>query len=345
MAIVQPRFLTARSVIALAATVVALLGPSARAGGSPSLLSISSDSLLVDTLYRNPKRIAGDVAPDGAISINAQWEQDPSRQWFIEEQRYGADLVQVGLATNRPSLIDEGIKVLNWGFDHEGDGSFPGTGDPHHSISFFLEAASRSVILLREAGDEGHLAELREWKRNIRNAARNLITPDIFPKNRSKTMDPYTHRFYLCAAALGESGEVLNDPTLKDAALAMAREGLERQQPDGTNPEKGGFDVNYQIVGAVFATRYLLVCEDPTVGAGLQRMIGMALDRERAAIDERGAVITDGSTRLTSEAARSGRAKTMDYKTLVQALVFWSDISGDDACREVARLVATNQRW
>jgi hypothetical protein len=311
----------------------------------PSLLAISSDQLLVSTLYRNPNRMAGDIAPDGAISLNAQWERDPSRQWFIEEQRYGADLIQIGLATDRRQLVEKGVKVLNWGFDHEADGSFPGTGDPHHSISFFLEAASRSVILLREAGDERHLGELRNWRGNIRKAARYLVTPSLFPRDRARSMDPYTHRFFLCAAALGQSGEVLDDPGFRQAALAMAAEGLGRQQPNGTNPEKGGFDVNYQAVGAIFGARYLLVCADPTARDGLRQMIGRALDRERAAIDDRGAVATEGSTRVTSETARSGRPKTMDYKTLAQAFVFWSDISGDDAYRDVARRVAANQRW
>jgi hypothetical protein len=334
----------ARSLIVLVSTVVASQGLSAKAGDL-NLLSLSSDTLLVDTLYRNPKRMVSGVAPDGAIGVNAQWEQDPSRQWFIEEQRYGADLIQMGVATNRSPSIDEGVRILNWGFEHEADGNFPGTGDPHHSISFFLEAASRSVLLLREAGDDRHLAELRHWNSNIRKAARNLITPGVFPRDRSKSMDPYTHRFFLCAAALGQSGEALDDPNLKHAALMMAREGLKRQEPDGTNPEKGGFDVNYQIVGVVFGERYLFVCEDPSVRDGLRHMIGMALQRERAAIDERGAVITEGTTRLTSEAARSGRAKTMDYKMLVQALVFWSEISGDESYRNLARLVVTSQHW
>jgi len=334
----------ARSLITLVSAVAALQGTFAQTNPA-TLLTLSSDRLLVETLYRNPRRFLGGVAADGAVGVNAQWEQDASRPWFIEEQRYGADQVQMGLATGRHSLVDQGIRVLNWGFAREAEGSFPGTGDPHHSISFFLEAASRSVILLREAGDERHLANLRNWKSNIRNAAQRLVTPSVFPRDRAKSMDPYTHRFFLCAAALGQSGEVLGDSGLKQAALAMAREGLGRQMADGTNPEKGGFDANYQIVGAVFGTRYLLVCEDPAVRAGLERMIGRALERELAAIDGGGNVDVEGSTRVTSEAARSGKAKTMDHKTLVQAHVFWSDLSGDARFREVARRVAVNQRW
>jgi hypothetical protein len=311
----------------------------------PTLFSLSSDRFLIDTLYKNPKKMVTGVSPDGAISVNAEWERYPSKHWFIEEQRYGADFIQMGLATKNDHLVEEGIRVLNWGFAHEADGSFPGTGDPHHSISFFLEAASRAVILLQEAGDNTHLAELKNWKKNIQKAAEWMITPDVFPKDRARSMDPYTHRFFLCAAALGQSGEILDDPDLKQAALALAKTGLDRQQSDGTNPEKGGFDVNYQIVGAVFATRYLLVCEDRMVCAGLKQMIGKALEKEKTAINENGNVTTMGSTRLTSEESRSGRSKSMDYKMLAQALIFWSDISGDSSWREIAGQVAINRNW
>jgi hypothetical protein len=330
--------------VAVVVAVLTLTNVGAQSVG-PTLLSVSSDRFLIDTLYKSPKRMVNGVAPDGAISVNAEWEKNPSKQWFIEEQRYGADLIQMGLATKNNQLIEEGVRVLNWGFAHEGEGSFPGTGDPHHSISFFLEAASRSVILLQEAGDDRHLAELKHWKENIQKAAERLITPDVFPRDRARSMDPYTHRFFLCAAALGQSGKILDNPNLKQAALTLAKAGMDRQQFDGTNPEKGGFDVNYQIVGAVFATRYLLVCGDATVRARLEQMIGKTLEKEKTAIDKNGNVTTAGSTRLTSEEGRSGRPKTMDYKMLVQALIFWSDISGDSSWRDIAGRVALNRNW
>jgi hypothetical protein len=98
-------------------------------------------------------------------------------------------------------------------------------------------------------------------------------------------------------------------------------------------------------VGAVFGIRYLLVCEDPGVRDQLSRMITAALQRETMAIGPGGNVDTQGSTRLTSEEGRSGHAKSMDYKMLAQALVFWADISGDGSCRDVAGAVARNRKW
>lgn len=330
---------------ALLALLGGILSGAWASGQAPTLLSVSSDPLLVSTLYRSPKSMVNGVAADGAVSVNAEWEKDPTKKWFIEQQRYGADLIQMGLATGSDRMIDDGVRIINWGFQHEAGGDFPGTGDPHHSISFFLEAAARSVILLREAGDERHLSRLQNWKRNLRNAAEHFITPEVFPRDRSKVMDPYTHRFFLCAAALGQAGSVLGDDRFKLAALEMARAGLQRQEPDGTNPEKGGFDVNYQAVGAVFGIRYFLVCEDPVVRDQMGRMITAALNRAKAAIGPDGSVNTDGSTRITNEESRSGRAKTMDYKMLAQGLVFWSDLSGEASGREAAAAVARNRKW
>jgi hypothetical protein len=312
---------------------------------NPTLLSQSSDRFLVDKLNKNPKRMVSGIAPDGAVGVNAEWEKDLSEHWFIELQRYGADLTQMGLAVKNNDLIEEGIRVLNCGFAHEADGSFPGTGDPRHSISFFLEAASRSVILFQEAGDSIHLNELKNWKENIRKAAEWLITPNVFPRDRARTMDPYTNRFFLCAAALGQAGEILDNSELKQAALVLAKAGLERQQSDGTNPERGGFDVSYQIVGTVFASRYLLVCGDSTVRAKMRFMIRKTLEKEKTALDENGNVSTAGSTRVTLEKGRNGRPKTMDYKMLLQALIFWSDISGESSWRNIAGRVAINRNW
>ena len=312
---------------------------------NPTLLSVSSDKFLVDKVYKSPKRMVSGVDPDGAVGVNAEWEKELSKHWFIELQRFGADLIQMGLAAKNNDLIEEGIRVLNWGFAHEADGSFPGTGDPHHSISFFLEAASRSVILFQEAGDYIHLNELKDWKENIRKAAEWLITPNVFPRDRARTMDPYTHRFFLCAAALGQAGEILDNSELKHAALVLTKTGLEKQQSDGTNPEKGGFDVSYQIVGTVFASRYLLVCEDTTVSTKMRLMIRKTLEKEKTAIDENGNVSTAGSTRVTLEKGRNGRPKTMDYKMLLQALIFLSDISGESSWRDIAGRVAVNRNW
>lgn len=53
-------------------------------------------------------------------------------------------------------------------------------------------------------------------------------------------------------------------------AVEWARQGLALQRADGTNPEKGGYDTGYQMVGVLMSLRYLPVCAD------LQRALATA---------------------------------------------------------------------
>ena len=51
--------------------------------------------------------------------------------------------------------------------------------------------------------------------------------------------EPYTHRFYLDAAAIGETGVLTHDEALVKRSRAYIRDGIAHQRPDGANPEKG----------------------------------------------------------------------------------------------------------
>jgi len=311
-----------------------------------TLLSCAADKLLIDTLYKSPHRLAGGIAPDGAISVNSDWEKrGKTGVWYIEQQRYGADLLQAGVVLKDDSLIDQGMKVLEWGFQQQApDGGFPGVGDPHHSASFFLEAASRSVLLLEQGSMEKYRAVAQTWKPKIAAMGRWLNRPEIAEKGRAKALDPYTHRFYLLAACYSEAAAVTGEAEFQTWAHHYAVDGLGRQLPDGTNPERDGYDASYQGVGVMFASRYYLHCPDEAARAALKAMIAKALDKEMTKIDANGEVSLEGSTRTPLEKGRSGKQKTMDYKVLLTALLFGEEITGDPRYREAAERVARHYK-
>ena len=341
----SPWLRAALSVLLLGAALAATLAEEPSREPQPrglTLLSGADDPLLINKLYKTPHRLAGGIAPDGAISVNAEWEKrGKTGVWYIEQQRYGADLVQAGVVMKDDSLIDQGMKVLAWGFEQQGaDGGFPGVGDPHHSASFFLEAASRSVLLLEQAHLTKYLATAQAWKPKIAAMGRWLNRPEIAEKGRAKALDPFTHRFYLLAAGYSEAAAATGEAEFQTWAHNYAVDGLGRQQPDGTNPERGGFDASYQGVGVVFASRYYLQCPDEAIRAALKTMIAKALDKEMTMIDPNGEVSLEGSTRTPLETGRSGKPKTMDYKVLLMALVSGEQVTGDPKYREVAERVA-----
>jgi hypothetical protein len=281
----------------------------------------------------------------GAASSNVDFERQANERWFIESQRSGADLVEAGLLCGDDKTVDLGWKILDWGFERQGpDGDFPGTGDPFHSTSFFVEAAARAVLLSRQIGDPSARARADKYVPRIVAAAKWMLRPKVLSRGQSNNR-PYGHRRWLVAAALGLAGELQDDAALSDAAAASAREGLALAQPDGVNPEKGGFDVSYQAAGVLFAARYYTVCRDSQLGRDVVAMIDRALSWERGKIDTDGAISTEGSTRVGLEVARSGQAKTLDHRSIVLAFEFGARLTGKTEYDETSHLVARKLRW
>jgi hypothetical protein len=161
------------------------------AAQSADLFSLASDPFLIKCLYQQPKHLGSPGGPTGAVSVNAQWEKDGTTPWFIEQQRYGVDHIQAGVVLKNPASIETGLKVLNWGFARQGpDGDFPGTGDPVHSSSLFLEAAARSALILQQSKIPANEAKAKELTPKVFAAAKWMAKTDTDPKKRKNALDP-----------------------------------------------------------------------------------------------------------------------------------------------------------
>jgi hypothetical protein len=74
-------------------------------------------------------------------------------------------------------------------------------------------------------------------------------------------------------------------------------------------------------------------------------MIRRALRVQLRKVDPQGEVSVAGSTRTGRETARSGRIKQIDYKTIVQSLVFGAAVTGEPAFRSAAERIAARRGW
>ena len=310
-----------------------------------TFFQIADDALLSNVLYQSPSRMASQIAADGAVGVNATWEAGLAKSWYIEGQRYGADFVQAGVVTGNADLVQQGWKILDWGFAHEAaDGSFPGSGDAFHSTSMFVEAGARALLLEVQSGAPEAAALVAQYLPEIDASAHWLMSPGVAVKGNANDA-PYTHRRWLLAAALGEVAALTNDPATADAAGAYAQAGLALQTADGMNPEKGGGDVSYQAYGILMAERYRAVRGDDGLRAQIDSMIVAGLNWEERWIDSAGRVSIADSTRTGSELSWSGTLKTIDYKTIVQAFAVATTLTGDPSYGGVARAVASGRGW
>jgi hypothetical protein len=83
-------------------------------------LKFQTSEFMKTTAYRRVDGLAANAAPSGALSpVNIQWDQSHAGNWYIEEQRYGADAILGGIAQQNTAAIERGLKILHWGFEQQ----------------------------------------------------------------------------------------------------------------------------------------------------------------------------------------------------------------------------------
>jgi hypothetical protein len=313
---------------------------------SGNLYSLLNQSLLSSSFYQQPERFVSNIAPSGAVSVNIDYEKGLTPTWFVEQQRYGGDLIMAGVFLDDDSLIRQGWKLIDWALDRQSaiDGGFPNTGDPFHSTSLFLESTARGLLLMKQSGRASYNDYLTTRGPKIEAVARWLMIPAVASRGQANNR-PYTHRRWILATALSLTAELRNAPDIAAAAIPYVNEALSLQWQNGVNPEKGGGDINYQAFGILLASEYMTVCTDPTLCNAINDMIQRGLNWELSKIDTQGNVSAVCSTRTRVERGRSGALKTINHREIIQALTTGSIITGDTNFLTNAQNVALNRQW
>jgi len=268
--------------------------------------------------------------PDGAIGAAALWVQGKAKAFYLDEQRRGTDFfLQPSLALGETAGLAPGISTIDFGFSQMGpDGSFSHIPDVTHATEFFLEGAARALLLLDAAHSPLAPATGARWRPQLSKLADWFLRPEIAEGHPDRDLHPFTHRYYARAAGLAEAAVVLGRPDLARAADHYAREGVARQRADGVNPERGGFDIGYQVAGLLYAEYYAFLCADPQLKQSVAAMSGRALDFLGTRTDAGGAVAAEGSTRVGKEKDREGVTKKINYAAYAQVLVLGSKLTG-----------------
>ncbi|MBL8992710.1 MAG: hypothetical protein JNM63_05175, partial [Spirochaetia bacterium] len=215
------------------------------------------------------------------------------------------------------------------------------TGDPFHSTELFVEGAARACLVLKLAGKKPEIVNRIVPK--VRAGALWLIRPDVAGPGRV-TNAPYLHRHWILASALGLAGHLTGEAALSDAAKDWAENAIPLQRPDGVNPEKGDFDVNYQSAGIHRALRYTTVCP-ASLRPRVIQMIRRGLDWLLSRTNAQGVVDPTGSSRTGKEVLRSGVVKEMNYMEYLQVLCFAAQITGESRARAAAEAIRANRRF
>ncbi|MEP6670889.1 MAG: hypothetical protein ABJF10_17150 [Chthoniobacter sp.] len=317
-------------------------GPSSAATPADSALAFETSDFAKATLYKSGPGFGLSMAPSGAFGLNNTWESTHGGKWFIEYQRIGAEAIGAGLALGNDAAIERGLMMIEWGFAHmEADGSFQ-CEDAYHSASFFIEATAYALLLLEASpAHEKWQPRVEALKPALGKAAHWMAKPTVAGPVWNGVQKQFAHRWFACAAALGESGVLLHDKELLATAKPLLHGGLRAQLPNGVNPEKGGYDSIYQAAGLVYATHYYAIVADPADRPALKQSIDKGVAWLVSRISSDGVISTQGNTRTAGqEVGRSGNVKGVETKYAVRSLGFWAALTGNSSLQALSQKVS-----
>ena len=295
--------------------------------GNPTLLTLSRHPILMQNCYRFSP--GGQVAPSGAAGRNRDGI------WMIEEQRGGGEYVLAGILSNQPAWREIGWRVLDWGNTQQlPSGEYKSRGAQYHSMSIFLH----SLELACMADPEGATPErLEHLYRGAKWMAENM-------DNGLKLNNPYTHRKFLCMSVIGRAAFLTGQTKLYDAAFEWGQLGLKAQLPSGINPEAGGFDISYQMVGPYSSLYFMPVCPNSSFRSSLAKMCEKAIDWWSTHQQADGTIDPSGSTRVGIERQTNGTLKTVNYLEALKTLVLAGQELNRPDYLERATMVARHLR-
>lgn len=269
-----------------------------------TLLNIAASPLTLPFYLSDPS-LRYVLSPSGLAAAN--FSRQPS--FTIEDQRFGAEWVLHGTLAKNPTWIARGWQALDVGVNQQQQDGGWGEYGYYHANSLYLEGLARALVIDPANRTPKRLECLRRG-----------ITWMLDEQNKKigiKQNEPYTHRRYIIAALFGQSSVTLKSKFLADIAEKSAENGLLLQRHDGVNPEKGGFDSNYQMAGIMFAIRYYPTANN-LMKTRIENMMRSAIPVELSKINGNGVISIDGSTRMGHEII-AGKAKQPNYVEIFQS--------------------------
>lgn len=321
--------------------VAALLLVPALAWGDPAAELAFQTTTPVKELLNPARKVPSDWARrSGAVSINADWEMDHAKPWFVELQREGIRWVQCGLANDDKDSIAWGLKQLQWGFQQmKPEGSFD-CQDPFHSSSFLIESTAHAILLIEASPRAAEFRDqLEAMKAPLLTCAKWMISPANDKAAEKQRI--YTHRRFLLGCGLMECAMITHDSSIREKAVSFIDDGVLLQRDDGAFPEKGGHDSSYHSVGLIYLQRLILITPPEVRKSSWELAAARGTGWLKGRIDESGVVSVEGNTRTGSgqEKGRTGTLKNVNLPEVATTLLYRHQSTGDEQWLTLARKV------
>lgn len=305
---------------------------------------------------------------DGMIGTNRDFLACKRPNWGMGGQTFAVDLIEDGVHRKDRALFERGLQAMDWGvavpinrhgihvLHRDCDGATVADYGYTHHTSQWLESLGRATYLVAASPWAGeYRAKLDSYRKRANQIAALLSKPDVYAYWKSKIHNDhgnaYTHRTYMRAAALGLASTLATKR--RDAAKwaagarTIARIGQGLQRPDGVNPERGGFDVLYQMYGTWLAELY-----DGTLprSSPMQRSLAHTIDKAiawyRTRVRPNGQIRVEGTTRVCVEDLWNSGAPlpSVDPAEAIRALLLWGMVRHQPALIRLAQRLDDGQK-
>jgi hypothetical protein len=286
---------------------------------------------------------------DGINGSTRKYLLCKSNRWTMGAQMFSVDVLMRGLHTGDDSLVDAGLEGLDWGVrvpvnekgvhrlhrscDNTTTEDFGGT---HHTTQWLAALGTAVHVLANAPSAARWQAHTDRYIARIEELATLLVDEENSEHWEEHWLvdgndNIFTHKAYMRAAALAMAASVTEDDAdaarWASEAAKIARRGVDAQRADGVNPERGGYDVSYQMYGTWLAILYWsILAPDEPMRAVVQPAIERAIDWMEGRVDLRTGQIEIGeSTRTCSEIDGNQEYEAADA---VRVFLLWGHLQG-----------------
>lgn len=315
----------AACLVALLAAAVALLAPAPGAADAQPPAKRDLQLERTPVIVQNAYRTLPPIGSGGQLGVNLSSDGGFS----LSHQQHGDLFVRAGLIRGAPKLIRRGFRAFDYAFRTQlDDGSFPSEHQAE-AYAFFMQSVAHSVLLVRASRYAGRFdARMDGYVKRLRQASNHVIAPYAWGEFALRN-GSYTHSGYVMGAALTLTGRLTRREDLERYGRKALRLALDNQLSDGANPELGGYDVRYHMVGLTYAERYRVHFPDGKLALRVHNMINRGLAWMSQRIDSDGYINWRGSTRACSEIGSDGDAKSPGYPYAIRGFAYWGALTED----------------
>lgn len=225
--------------------------------------------------------------------------------FYIETCAYGQQFAVASEAWREhgAAMLRVGMSSLNEAGTYVGH-------DGHHSVSFFIEAIARAILLA-----DATAFTLTDTERVMLQRCGEWFADPVSWQDRW-WRDTMHHRFFLNAAGVYLLDRAVGlPPWCEERAGAWAAEGVRRQRSDGAHTELGGHDTGYHSLALTFTAGIILTCNLPDAfAATLRDSLAGGAAWLMSRVNSDGDINAEGNTRMSPTKERDRFGVPKSYK-------------------------------